>query len=174
MKKLILTLLLCFLVAISFGQTQRKISLYLSGEYTETLYDRTRLNNPWSAGLGVQGFLNNTSKFKPTIDITATVFLMHFNILYLDESGKPLDGADGMVNAFAGVSYHPTKIIYASLVGGPSFINGETHFGIKPSFGVYFSRKQKLTAKVSYLNVFNRINSEDLGAINISLGVKLF
>lgn len=176
MKKIILTFLSCCLLLTCFSQAQRKLSLYLSGQYTKTLYDRTILNNPWGAGIGASLFLNNPSKFKPTIDLTADAYLVSVNILYVDSNDQPLDGINGMVNLFAGVSYHPTRMVYLSLVGGPGFINGEAFFGIKPSLGCYFSKTQKLTAKVYYINIFNRMKNtkEDFGGIGLSVGVKLF
>jgi hypothetical protein len=174
MKKPVITLLLLFMLAQCFGQVQRKVSLYLSAQYTETLKDRTILNNPWSMGFGAQAFLNNKTKFRPTAEITAEAFLMHVNILYLDENGNGIDGMEGMINLFAGASYHPARIIYVSCTGGPSFIDGGTYWGIKPSVGCYFSKKQRVTARVSFLNVFNRVKEQDYRAVNVAVGIKLF
>jgi len=72
--------------------------------------------------------------------------------------------------------FHPTQNIYLSLVGGPSFISGKTLLGIKPSFGFYFSKTQRWTEKVSYINVFNRTNvsKEDFGSLSFAIGLKLF
>ena len=66
--------------------------------------------------------------------------------------------------------------IYLSVVAGPSFISGQTLLGIKPSFGFYFTKTQRWTGKVSYINVFNRtrIAKEDFGSLSLAIGLKLF
>jgi hypothetical protein len=48
--------------------------------------------------------------------------------------------------------------------------------GVKPSFGFYFSKNQRWTGKVSYINVFNRdkTTKEDFGSISLAIGLKLF
>ena len=179
MKKLIPTFLFCVLLTQVFGQTKRKVSSYLSSNYNNTLYDYTIGNNPWGAGLGLQAFLNNKTNFKPTIELTADIYLEDDKVLRLNPDGsipKEDNSVGGMVNLFAGSSYHPTQSIYVSFVAGPSFINGQTFLGIKPSFGFYFSKTQKWTGKVSYINVFNRskVVNEDFGSLSLSIGLKLF
>ena len=81
-----------------------------------------------------------------------------------------------MVNLFVGTSFNPTPNTYLSLVGGPSFISGRTMLGIKPSFGFYFSKSQKWTGKISYINIFNRdkATKEDFGSVSFAIGLKLF
>jgi hypothetical protein len=164
------------LLASAFGQTEHRLSGYLMLQYNKTIYDRTLWNNPWAMGLGFQAFLNTKSKFKPTIECTADAYLEHVDILYLSPEGKPIDGIDGMVNLFAGVSYHPVKIVYLSFVAGPSFINGRTLLGIKPSLGFYFSKNQRVTGKLSFINIFHReeTSNQDFGSISVALGIKLF
>ena len=179
MERLISTFLFCFLLAQLFGQTNRKVSSYLSAEYNKTLYDYTLGNNPWGAGIGLQVFLNNKTKFKPTIELTSDIYLEDDKVLRPNPDGSiPKDGNEvgGMVNSFVGTSFHPTQSIYVSFVAGSSFISGQTLFGIKPSLGFYFSKTQRWTGKVSYINVFNRtkIVNEDFGSLSLALGVKLF
>lgn len=176
MKKFITTFLPCFVLTLSFGQTQRKSSMYLQGQYNQTLYDVTKGNNPWGIGLGLQMFFRQTSKFKPTIDLTADAYLEDDKVLRLNTDGTPINDLDGMVNLFAGGSYYPTNTIYLAFVGGSSFIGGQTKFGIKPSLGFYFSQNQKWTGKISYINIFNRDKrtNEDFGSISFSLGVRLY
>ena len=179
MKKLIPTFLFCFLLTQAFGQTTRKVSSYIFANYNNTLYDYTAGNNPWGVGLGLQAFLNNKSKFKPTIELTADTYLEDNKVLRLNPDGStPNDdnGVHGMVNLFAGSSFHPNQSIYVSFVAGPSFISGQTFLGIKPSFGFYFSKTQRWTGKISYINVFNRteVAKADFGSLSLSIGLKLF
>ena len=176
MQKIISTALFCIILTQSYGQKQRFLSSYLQLQYNKTIYDRTTGNNPWGIGAGLQLFFNNKSKFKPTIDFTADTYLEDDKVLRLNEDSIPADNFGGMVNLFAGVSYHPTKRTYFSLVGGPSFIGGRTLIGIKPSFGFYFSETQRWTGKISFINIFNRDKKtgDDFGSLSLSIGLKLF
>jgi hypothetical protein len=176
MQKFINTLLFCFIMAQVIGQTQRKVSAYLQAQFNKTISDRTIGNNPWGVGVGLQAYLNNSSRVRPTIDFTADAYLEDDKVLRLNPDDTPIDDVGGMVNLFAGASYNPTNTFYLSFVTGPSFISGQTLFGIKPSFGFYFSPTQKWTGKVSYINIFNRDKrtNKDFGSVSLSLGVRLY
>jgi len=176
MKTIISILLLTLSITQVFGQTQRKISTYLLAQYTKTVRDVTSGNNPWGMGLGVQSFLNNKTKFKPTIELTSDIYLEDDKVLRIDSTGTPFNDLGGMTNLFIGSSFNTSKNSYLSFVAGPSFLGGQTLLGIKPSVGFYFSNKQKLTGKISYINIFNRgeIKKENFSSWILSLGVKLF
>ncbi len=178
MQKIITTFLLCSILANTFGQRQRKVSMYLLTQYNNTIYDRTVGNNPWAVGLGVQTIFNNHTKFKPVIEVTGDIYLQDDKVLRLNDDGTMPTDTDvaGMLNVFAGTSFHPTKNIYFSFVAGPGFVSGETLLGIKPSFGFYFSKTQRWTGKISYINVFNRYKAtnEDFGSTSFAIGLKLF
>ena len=124
--------------------------------------------------------MNNKTRIKPLIDVTADGAIEDDDVLKLSSDGKSVDNADAVINLFAGTSFQPVKQIYLSVALGPSFISGTTYFGIKPSVGFYFSKSQKLTVRVSYINIFNReFNYEetkkvDFGSISFSVGIKLF
>ncbi len=174
MKKIASSIFLCFLLTAS-AQAQKKVSVYLLAQYNSTIYDATKGNNPWGIGPGLQAFFNNKTKFKPTIEFTADTYLEDDKLLRL-ENGKPVDDLGSMVNLFVGSSYHLKQTIYFSLMAGPSFINGHTYFGAKPSFGFYFSGNQRWTGKLSYINIFNRdkLTKEDFGSMSLAIGLKLF
>jgi hypothetical protein len=179
MKKIIATLLFFFILTLSFGQTQRKVTTYLLTQYNRTIYDRTSGNNPWGIGLGLQTFFNNKTKFKPAIELTGDIYLEDDKVLRLNPDGTmPTTSNDvrGMVNLFFGSSFYPARNIYLSLVAGPSFISGQTLLGIKSSFGFCFSKNQHWTGKISYINVFNRYmtTKEDFGSVSLAIGFKLF
>ena len=160
----------------AIGQSSKKFVGYLSLQYNKTIYDRTVPNNPWAVGLGLQTFFNNNFNLKVTVDLTADAYLEDDKVLRMNADSTPIADVGGMVNVFAGLSYQATKTIYVSFVAGPSFVSGETLFGLKPSLGFYFSSKQKCMAKVYFINVFNRdkTTKQDFGSIGFSLGVKLF
>jgi hypothetical protein len=176
MQKLIATLLLCFIAINLFAQKQRKVSSYLNVQFNTTLQDATIGNNPWGAGIGLQTFFNNKTKFKPTIELTGAIYLADDKVYRMNADGTPIETVEGMVNLFAGTSYTATQNIYFSIVGGPSFIGGQTLLGIKPSVGFYFSKSKRGTANISYINIFNRdrVTKQDFGSICVSLGFKLF
>ena len=75
MQKIVSTFLVPFIVTYTFGQTPKKVTTYLLTQYTKTIYDQTIGNNPWAIGLGLQAFVNNKSKFKPTIELTGDAYL---------------------------------------------------------------------------------------------------
>ncbi|MDQ2721174.1 MAG: hypothetical protein M3Z26_15610 [Bacteroidota bacterium] len=176
MKKFFTTTLVFFILTQTFGQTQRKISTYLFAQYDKTLYDITLGNNPWGAGLGIQAFLNIKTKFKLTIEVAHDIYLEDDKLLRLDSTGHAINDFRDVTNLFAGLSFHPSNDIYISFLTGPSFINGRTILGIKPSFGFYFSKKQKWTGKISYINIFKRDKATkgDFGSLAFAVGLKLF
>jgi hypothetical protein len=179
MQKVITTLILFFTVTQTFAQHQRMLSTYLLTQYNKTLYDRTIGNNPWGVGFGLQSILNSKSKFKPTIELTADIYLEDDKVLILNPDGStPTNYNDvrGMVNLFIGTTFKPIRSVYLSFVAGPSFISGQTMLGIKPSFGFYFSKTQKWTGKISYINIFDRekTTKEDFGSVSLGLGLILF
>ena len=57
-------------------------------------------------------------------------------------TGEELQSVEGVINLFAGSIFTSNEKSFISLMAGPSFINGNTLFGIKPSFGFYFSKSQ--------------------------------
>lgn len=179
MLKFITTLSAFFILTLTFGQTERKVSTFLSAQYNKTIYDRTLGNNPWSIGLGLQVFLNTKTKFKPAIELTADGSLEDDKVQRLASDNKPVNDARGVINLFAGSSFLPTQNFYLSFVLGPSFRNNNTYLGIKPSIGIYFSKKQKVTGRISYINVFNRelnyqeTTKDDFGSISFAIAIKL-
>jgi len=175
MLKFFTTLILTVILSTSFGQAERKVSTYLLAQYSKTLYDKTIGNNPWGVGLELQAILNNKTKFKPTIDLTADVYLEDDKTL-ITINDIPLQDIRGMVNLFAGTAFNPTNKVSISFVAGPSIISGQAFLGIKPSVEIFFSKNNKWTAKVSYINIFKRekITNGDFGSVSFSLGIKLF
>jgi hypothetical protein len=179
MLKVYMSLLFCFAFGGSFAQTERKIPIYLSLQYNKTLYDYTIGNNPWGIGLGLQAFLRNKTMFEPTVELTGDVYLEDDKTLRLNPDGSiPVRDNDvgGMTNLFAGFTFKPVRSVYLSFTAGPSFIRKRTYLGVKPSLGFYFSKTKKWTAKVSYINITNRveITDDDFGSLSLAVGCKLF
>ncbi|HEY0056065.1 MAG TPA: hypothetical protein VGB63_11960 [Pedobacter sp.] len=183
MKIFTLTFLTCFVLSQTFSQTQRKLSTYILGQYNNTLNDFTAGINPWALGVGLQAFYNNKSKFRPTLELSRDIYLyddkvMRFVSVNPDGSfSGAIDRVSTMVNLFAGAAFQLEPSVYLSFVAGPSCIGKQTLLGVKPSIGFYLSEKQRWTAKVSYINVFNRApeaKKGDFGSLSVGIGLKLF
>ena len=175
MQKLLSTLFFSFIFLLSTAQ-ERKVSVLLNGQFTGTLYDLSAGNNPWALGVGLQGYYNNRSKFSPTIDITADIYLQDDKVLRLNPDGTFPEDLGGVLNLFGGIAYSPKSRIYFSFVMGPSIMTYRTCFGIKPSFGFYFSEKKRWTGKISYINIFNRDkeSGHDFMSVSFTVGVRLY
>jgi hypothetical protein len=167
---------LVFSLTNIFGQSEKKTSAYFFTQYNKTLKDLSKENNPWSLGIGFQLLVNNKTKFKPAIEVTGDLYLEDDKVLRTDASGTPLNDLGEMVNLFVGTIFIPAKNIYVSFMLGPSFLGGETHFGIKPSVGFFFPKNRQWTAKLSYIDIFNRDkeSGQDFTSVSIAVGVKLF
>jgi hypothetical protein len=176
MLKIILYLFLVLCSLPSSGLAQRKSSLYLQGQFNHTLYDATKGNNPWGLGAAFQLFINPEAKLRPTAELTGDLYLADDKVQRLDGNAKPLNEISGMVNLFAGGSLHPTKNLFISLTIGPSFLSGQTKFGIKPSLGIFLTSSQSCLAKLSYINISdrNKETREDFGSFSFSLGFRLY
>ncbi|HUS03858.1 MAG TPA: hypothetical protein VMY77_19090 [Chitinophagaceae bacterium] len=171
------TCILLSFISVQSVTAQRKVSSYFSLQYNKTIYDITSGNNPSGVGLGLEAYFNTKSKFKPVIDITAHVYLEDDKVLRMDGYGREILDVGAMINVFAGVLFQPTERTFLSLLAGPSFINGAS-FGIKPSIGFYFDKRQKIMAKMSFINIFNRNTDtefkSDFGSMSFAIGFKLF
>jgi len=175
-QKINATLWLYFILITVQGQAPKKVTAGLFFQYTKTIYDQAKGNNPWGIGSGLQLWYNNPTKFKPAIELTGDLYLEDDKVAIIGADGKILDDVRGMVNLFFGSSFHPIENIYLSLTAGPSFIGGQTLFGIKPAVGFYFSGKHRSSCRISYINIFdrNKPRKKDFGSLSFAFGLKLF
>jgi hypothetical protein len=161
-------------LVVALAQKERILSTYASLQFNATLYDINARNNPWGTGLGLHSIVNNRSRFKPALEITGDIYIGGTKDLYLVE-GRDV-AVTSMVNVFAGANLQASERTYVSLLMGPSFVNGNACFGLKPAVGFYFSRKKTWMGKIAFINIFNREPSieRDFGSLSISLAGKLF
>ncbi len=176
MQKIIITFVTTLILTKTFGQTPRKVTTFLFTQFNKILYDPTLGNNPWGVGLGLQTFFNNKTKFTPTIELTGDIYLEDDKVLRMNTDGTTINDISEVVNLFVGTAFRPKHNFYISFIAGPSFISGQTLFGVKPSVGCYFSKNKRWAGKLSYINVFNRAQTTkgDFGSISLAVGVKLF
>jgi hypothetical protein len=157
------------------GQSSPHTSLYLEGQYNQTLSDVSRGNNPWGIGLGLQAFFLEHRRVHPTIEITGDAYLLDDKAYRTYPNGTQIKPVKGVVNIQAGGALAITPHVYASILAGPSFVSGQTLFSFKPSIGVYFTSRKRITAKLSYLNIMNRgeYQKVDFTALSFGVGIKL-
>ena len=169
------TTLLLWLIITQSLNAQLKVSSSLSLQYNKTIYDATSGNNPSGIGLGLETIFTTKTKCKPAIEITADIYLEDDKVFRMI-NGQEQEGVGGMINLFAGALFNPNQNAFLSFYAGPSFINGNTLLGIKPSFGSYFSKSQRWKIKMSYINIFNRDKQtkKDFGTISFAIALKLF
>lgn len=171
---------LCFILNLlfataCFGQTERKLSAFLSFQGNKTLNDRTISNNAGGIGAGLQTHLRTKTVIKPTLEINAD-FFAGTKVLYLTADGKPIEAKSGVLGVYIGPLFQPTNRLFIATTFGRSFYNNYAHFGVRPSIGIYLSKKKTWAAKASFTNIFQRddISNESFGYASFALALKLF
>lgn len=181
MRWCFITLVLFFSVFQAAAQKQRLVNVYLQVQQNWTLYDITRGNNPNGFGLGAQALLNTKSKFKAIVELTGDVYMMDDKVFRVREISpgvwdyeNGIPDVPGMVNLFAGASYHPNKNFYLSATVGPSFIRSNTYLGFKPALG-FLTNNQRWMGKIVIINIFHRDfpTQSDFGSVGISVGYRI-
>ncbi len=158
-----------------FGQTDRKLSAFVSFQVSATQYDRTITNNAVGFGAGLQLYLRTHSRLRPALDISSDIFGGTKEQL-VDADGKPVYAKDGVTNIFAGAYLQATPRLFATLTAGPSFVNDNIYLGIKPTLGYYLVKGRQLAFKISLTNIFQRddFSNQSFGYWNFALVLKLF
>lgn len=162
------------IAAITHGQNNRKISTFLSFQGNATLYDRTITNNVSGLGPGLSIIINTKIWIKPTIEINGDLFA-GTKEQYLTAANENIDGKSGVASIYIGPYFPLTEKLFLATTSGPSFYNGKTYVGIRPSIGFYPSKKKKWFAKGSFTNIFqhDHISNENFGYVSLALGLKL-
>ncbi|WP_157274033.1 hypothetical protein [Pedobacter sp. BAL39] len=176
MRIRLFTFLLLICMVSAYGQSSKKLSLYILSDYNKTLRDRTKSNNAWAIGLGVQSALDIGTRFRPTVEFGSYLYLEDDKVLRLDEDGGHAEAISGHTNLFGGLTYQPVSQVFVSFLAGPAFINDQILMGVKPGMGLFLSRNQRWMAKVAYVHVFDRDKSTkmDFSSLNFAIGLKLF
>ncbi len=175
MKKVTTLILACFIFTTTFGQVKRHIMIIVEPEFSQTLSDRTKSNNLYGLGLGLQAVLLTKSKFSPLLNITDDFIFLDDKVFRTNPDGSAQKSIQNVLKVFVGTNFNPTERIYLAMAAGPSFINGQTLLGIKPSIGFYFPETKRWTIKISYINILNRNSGkkENYSSLNFSIGLRL-
>ena len=168
-------LLFALLMATIFCQAQQGVALYLSFQGNKTVTDRTLSNNSGGVGLGIQALLNTKTAFKPMLEINGDYF-GGTKELYMTTDGKIIKSKNEVVGIYAGPSFQPAGRLFFATTAGASFYNNKTHFGVRPSAGLFLSKNKKWLAKASYNLVFQRddMGNEKFGYAGFGLAGNLF
>lgn len=110
MQKIISAIVFLFFLTQAFGQAQRKVTTYLLAQFSNTIYDRTLGNNPWGVVPGLQSLLNNKTKFKQTIELTADIYLEDDKVYRTNIDGTEIPDVGGMINLLLGHRISRIKI----------------------------------------------------------------
>lgn len=176
MHKVISTLLVYCSLIQAVGQTPKKVMIFFEPQFSQTLKDRTKENNLWGLGFGLEAIFKTKTKFSALLNLSDDFIFLDDKVYRTNIDGSESKSIQNVFNFFIGTSFNPYGNLYISVVGGPSFINGQTLLGIKPSIGLYFPKTKRWTGKVSYTNIFNRDSGEkeNYSSLIFSLGVRLF
>lgn len=173
-RTLIILGLTCFVLS---AHTQDKVSMNLLINHSRTTNDYYRVNNKWLIGAAARISYKNATKFSPLFELSGDRLIIGKDVMLRDPD--PNIGSNPIryvVNAFGGIEYRPIDIIYLSFLAGPSYINERFLMGIKPTAGIYFSKRQRWNASFSYTTIFNRtkVVNQHFETINFALGLRLF
>jgi hypothetical protein len=177
MAKFYLLLLFCCSTLCVFSQRRQKFRGYITFQYTKTLEDLTRGNNPWGMGTGFQLYWHLTGIFQPVADVTGDLYLEDDKVLRgAGVSGERLPTVRAISKVLIGPSLNIGRYINASVVAGPSFTGGDAYFTVKPSLQIFLNKRQSVFVKASHIHVDNRglVTTGDFISYSLGLGFKVF
>jgi hypothetical protein len=171
-------LFLLFLVSSlpTFGQQHRLLSGYVTFQYTHTLKDVTKGNNPWGMGTGLQIFFNINQWFRPAVDLTSDLYLENDKTLRVAANGEHFEQVTTISKILAGPSLQLGTYANVGFVAGAAFVNREALLAIKPSLTIFPTKRQTVFFKGSHITVFNRGNviKENFVSWSVGVGLKVF
>jgi hypothetical protein len=164
-----------FMATLCYSQPQRNASFVLTFQGNKTTNDRTLSNNSAGIGFGLQAFLNTKTVFRPTLEINGDLFA-GTKELRMTTDGRIIEGKSEVVSLYAGPSFNLAERLLISATAGTSFYNKKTHFGIRPSVGLFLSKNRKWMAKAAYTAIFQRddVSNERFAYASFGIAGKLF
>ena len=175
--KNLLTFLLCQIaITTSFGQTNRKLSTYLLPEVSKTLSDRTKWNNQYGLGLGIQTLWRANLTFSPFVLLSDDFIFNDDKVFRTNNDGTVQTSVENVFKVIVGTNIKLIGGPHVSLDSGASPTNGQTLFTIKPGIGINLGKNSRGTLKVDYFEIFNRFSGErqNYTSLVFSLGIRLF
>jgi hypothetical protein len=175
--KTLLTFLLCqIVITTSHGQNHRNLSTYLLPEFSQTLSDRTKWNNEYGLGLGIQTFWRATSTFTPFVQVSDDFIFLDDKVLRTNPDGTIQITLENVAKVIAGTNIKLIGGLHISLAAGASFTGRQTLFTIKPGIGLLFGKNDRWILKTDYFEMYNRYSGErqNYTSLVFSLGIRLF
>lgn len=166
------------LVAVNFTQlvtAQQKNNLYAGVQYTTTINDVVKENNPWGAGVNATLFIKAHCFIKPVIELSSDVYLEDKKVLTV-QNGKNVERVNSVTSLSGGLAYFPSQRFFVALTGGAALVNKNIEPLVKPGIGFMLDKSNKFLVKASYNHIFNRENviDENFASVSIGVGVKIF
>lgn len=173
--KKLLVLLFASLISLNIiGQEAKKVSINLSGNWSNIIYDRI---NEGAGGftIGLDLLLHNKTNFSPRIETNYCIFST-LKVYQETVDGYPYVSMDHGPLVFMGLSYHPFNRFDLSFSPGLCFFNSKTYFAIKPGIDIYLDHKKRFLIKASLTNIFikDHAGNQPEGIVNLGLGIKLY
>lgn len=164
-----------FTAVQGYSQKARNVSTFALFQVNSTTQDRTQRNNSGGFGFGLQAFLNTKAAIKPTLEVNGDFFAGTKDLL-LTADGRIVEAKQTTSGIYTGPSFHFSNRAFVAATAGATFYNHATHFGIRPSAGLYVTSKKRLMLKLSHTTVFQRdaISNEPFHYGSFALALKLF
>lgn len=170
-----LFLLSCFyLCAIS--QPNKPLQGYVALQYTRTLEDITKGNNPWGIGGGFQLHWRPTKFIQAVGEVSGDLYLEDDKVGRSGPGGQLLPEVGSISKLLIGPALRISPCVNAAVTCGPSFTGGRAYFTLKPALHLFLNKRQSAFAKAAYIHVNNRGSTirEDFISYSIAIGVKAF
>lgn len=168
---IIIILVLCR----GYGSAAQKVHAYTGVHINTTLYDRTITNNAIGFGAWLRASVNTNSFFNPEVEVSASAY-GGTKELYVTADDKPIYAKSGVATVMVGTMINLSHTFYTGLLAGPAFFNSKTYMGLQPVMGCYLTKKQIITVRVSFTNIFQHddIGNKNFGYLGFGAGIKLF
>jgi hypothetical protein len=174
MKYFLLVLLFSNQVCLTQAQLRKHFITHVFIEYTGTVRDPNKGNNPWCMGIGLNHTIQNRYFVKPVLEMSAALFLASDKVFRMFPDGSEINSIYSLVNFLGGPGFRISKNIQVQMVGGISLVNKTARWATEPSFS-FLSNRQQWRLQLSSKTIYNRIRGfkENYQGLAISIGKRL-
>lgn len=155
MRALILLACSCFSFAC-FAQKRDIIDGCIIFQYTKTIDDLTKGNNPWGAGTGLQAWFNVGRWCRPIVEVTGHIYLEDDKIFRSGSNDEAMLKITTISKIFLGPALQVGTFANLSLATGTAFTGGNVYTTLKPSLHFFLNKKQSVFFKLSYIHIYDR------------------
>lgn len=173
----LLLLISSFSISIyCFGQHRDIADGYVTVQYTKTINDLTKGNNPWGIGTGLQVFFNTSKLFRPLAEVTGDIYLEDDKTLLLGPNGEAIPAISTISKILLGPSLQLGNFTNVAVAAGASFTGMDIYLTLKPSLHIFLNNSQSVFFKIAYIHVYDRGNviKQDFTSWSTGFGLKVF